>query len=53
MNRLRFGIALLLLPLVTACAQLGPERTVAVAATVAFTEGPTVAEDGTVYFTDL
>ena len=28
-------------------------REVAVATTVAFTEGPTVAEDGTVYFTDL
>ena len=28
-------------------------REVSVAATVAFTEGPTVAEDGTVYFTDL
>jgi len=30
-----------------------PSRPVSVAATVAFTEGPTVAEDGTVYFTDL
>ena len=30
-----------------------PSREVAVATTVAFTEGPTVAEDGTVYFTDL
>ena len=28
-------------------------REVTVATTVAFTEGPTVAEDGTVYFTDL
>ena len=28
-------------------------REVAVGTTVAFTEGPTVAEDGTVYFTDL
>ena len=28
-------------------------RVVSVAATVAFTEGPTVAEDGTVFFTDL
>ncbi|MDP7154472.1 MAG: SMP-30/gluconolactonase/LRE family protein, partial [Gammaproteobacteria bacterium] len=28
-------------------------RAVSVAASVAFTEGPTVAEDGTVYFTDL
>ena len=28
-------------------------REVEVATTVAFTEGPTVAEDGTVYFTDL
>ena len=31
----------------------GPAREVAVETTVAFTEGPTVAEDGTIYFTDL
>ena len=30
-----------------------PVREVAVATTVAFTEGPTVDEDGTVYFTDI
>ena len=34
-------------------APVAPSREVTVATTVAFTEGPTVAEDGTVYFTDL
>lgn len=42
----------LLLPL-SAWSQPDAPRDVSVAATVAFTEGPTVAEDGTVYFTDL
>ncbi len=53
MTRSLSCIVLVLLPLLAACTQTGAERTVAVAATVAFTEGPTVAEDGTVYFTDL
>lgn len=39
--------------IISACAEPEAPRTVSVAATVAFTEGPTVAEDGTVYFTDL
>jgi len=37
----------------SACSGLETAPSVSVAATVAFTEGPTVAEDGTVYFTDL
>jgi gluconolactonase len=45
-------LSLAILPLVSACAQ-DEQRDISVAATVAFTEGPTVAEDGTVYFTDL
>jgi gluconolactonase len=44
---------LFLLPFVSACAQQSMQSAVSVEATVAFTEGPTVAEDGTVYFTDL
>jgi gluconolactonase len=37
----------------TAPETVAAAREVQVATTVAFTEGPTVAEDGTVYFTDL
>ena len=37
----------------TPAAPVAASREVSVATTVAFTEGPTVAEDGTVYFTDL
>lgn len=33
--------------------EAAPARALAVETTVAFTEGPTVAEDGSVYFTDL
>ena len=36
-----------------AAADAEPARALAVETTVAFTEGPTVAEDGAVYFTDL
>ncbi len=45
----------LFLPFITACADLESTSTtdLSVAATVAFTEGPTVDRDGTVYFTDL
>jgi len=46
-------IAVLLVPFVSACTELKAVRSVSVEASVAFTEGPTVAEDGTVYFTDL
>ena len=53
MNRPAVGTILLLLPFVSACAQQSMQSAVSVEATVAFTEGPTVAEDGTVYFTDL
>jgi len=53
MNRPAVGTMILLLPFVSACAQLSAQPAVSVEATVAFTEGPTVAEDGTVYFTDL
>lgn len=53
MRRPAIWMITMLVPLVAACG--GPEaaRTVSVAATVAFTEGPTVAEDGSVYFTDI
>lgn len=40
-------------PSETSDADAEPMREVQVEATVAFTEGPTVAEDGTVFFTDL
>ncbi len=53
MNRPAVGTMILLLPFVSACSQLSAQPAVSVEATVAFTEGPTVAEDGTVYFTDL
>ena len=53
MNRPAVGTMLFLLPFVSACAQQSMQSAVSVEATVAFTEGPTVAEDGTVYFTDL
>jgi len=53
MKRLTVLMMIILLPLLSACVELTPERSVSIAATVAFTEGPTVAEDGTVYFTDL
>ena len=62
MNRPAIWITTLLLPLISACdeppgmgsgAESMTARTLTVAASVAFTEGPTVAEDGTVYFTDL
>lgn len=53
MKRLTVLMTIVLLPLISACVELPPERSVSIAATVAFTEGPTVAEDGTVYFTDL
>ena len=46
---------ILLISLFSACSQSTSltARPLTVAASVAFTEGPTVAEDGTVYFTDL
>ena len=46
---------ILLVSLFSACSQSTSltARPLTVAASVAFTEGPTVAEDGTVYFTDL
>ena len=53
MKRLAVLMTIILLPLLCACVELTPERSVSIAATVAFTEGPTVAKDGTVYFTDL
>ncbi len=46
-------MAALLVPFVSACSEPKAMRSVSVEASVAFTEGPTVAEDGTVYFTDL
>lgn len=51
--RTKYGMLFVLFFLVSGCVQTGAERAVSVEATVAFTEGPTVAEDGTVYFTDL
>ena len=44
---------IMLVPLVSIAAEPETARSLSVAATVAFTEGPTVAEDGTVFFTDL
>jgi len=48
-----FWIITLLVPFFSACSEPEATRNISVAATVAFMEGPTVAEDGTVYFTDL
>ena len=53
MQRAAVWMMTLLAPLLAAGAEPEMARSVSVAATVAFTEGPTVAEDGTVYFTDL
>ena len=53
MKRIVMWMMFALVPFISACAEPKTPRTVIVAATVAFTEGPTVAEDGTVYFTDL
>lgn len=46
-------ILTLALALLAACSSPETSRSVTAEASVAFTEGPTVAEDGTVYFTDL
>ncbi len=43
----------ILVSFASVCSGAESARAVSVAASVAFTEGPTVAEDGTVYFTDL
>ena len=53
MNRPAICMMIMLLPLVSACSEPEMAQSLSVAATVAFTEGPTVAEDGTVYFTDI
>ena len=53
MNRPANWMMIMLVSLVSACTEQEPVQTLSVAATVASTEGPTVAEDGTVYFTDI
>lgn len=56
MNRPTIWIAVTLLPMLSACGQqesVISTRALTVSATVAFTEGPTEAEDGSIYFTDL
>ena len=53
MKRHAIWMMIMLVPLVSIAAETETARSLSVAATVAFTEGPTVAEDGTVFFTDL
>ena len=53
MKRHAIWMMIMLVPLVSIAAEPETARSLSVAATVAFTEGPTVAEDGTVFFTDL